>query len=844
MKFTILFILLLHGHLLLGQTFTDSIQEDDVIQLLEIADIHFEQWEDADAVSCIEEALFQAKVIGMSEQKTIFGRGYRILGYYYQTLEDYAKALQAYQKSIEILEKTAPSLISTTYFNMAHLYSYQARYQKALKYYRKSLNHHLSQTPIDSNFIARHYIHIGDMYRSIFATQKDFVRIDTALHFYDKSLRYTLDDGSVSWKKARLYLDKGNQAFAEHYIKRAEQLMGKDAVLALKRQIQSISQKHQVALTNLQKELEQEKSNREKAKIHLSIGEVYKNLGIIDSSLQHIQKALQLLIPSFKQNDPIVNPNLAAIAEKDTWIVQALINKGNAFKKRAKGEDLEYALNCYHLVFDAVELLMQDSEDKSEQVLRGYVHIVVENMLEIYTERKDTNSLYQAFEAIEKNKAITLLKKITDTQKVQVRSIREVQNQLLSDTSVNKALLQYFVGNNTIYAFLITQNDIQLQSIPNTKTLKQQIDNFQISLTNNLLPNYQIRDSSMIDRQKFNDYTNLALELYGQLLGEHFDTTFLNEIQQLYIIPDDYIYTIPFEALLTQIPDNKQIEEIRYRTLNYLLKKHTISYAYSATLLLESLQERTYKPKYRGTLLGFAPSFKGKQGSMRGFDGEELLDLKNGEKEVEEISRIVDGRIYLREAAGKEAFLDEARHYRILHLSTHAYADEANYEDNLIYFANSYLVNKELSTLRLQADLAVLSACLSGRGFIQRGEGVMSLARAFLYAGCPSVVSSLWSVDDKKTSELMENFYTNLKAGESKSAALQNAKRSFLKNHNNEEAHPFYWAAFVQIGNPSPMDLPNSNNWEFWGMLIFVLGLTIILLFTIGNRSKRKGIEK
>ena len=828
MKSFLFFILILPTNLSLGQTFVDSIQRNNIIQLLKIGEIHFEQWEDADAVNCIEEALFQAKAIGMNEQETIFGRGYRILGYYYQTLEDYAKALQAYQNSIEILEKTAPDSISTTYFNMAHLYSYQARYQKALRHYHKSLNHHLAKTPIDSNFIARHYIHIGDMYRSIFATQKDFIRIDTALYFYDKSLRYSLDNGSISWLKARLYLDKGNRAFAEHYIERAEQLMEESAVAELKSRLQSISLKKQVVLENLQKALQQQKSPREKAKIHLSIAEVYKNLGIIDSSLQHIQKALRLLIPSFKQENSIINPNLDAIAEKDVWIVQALINKGHAFKKRAKDKDLEYALNCYHLVFDAVELLMQDSEDKSEQRLRGYVHTVVENILEIYAQKGDNESIEKAFVAVEKNKAITLLKRTTNSQEVQVRDIQEVQNQLLCDTSKNKALLEYFVGDSTIYAFLITSNNIQLQSIPNTEKLKQQINDFQKSIS--ITP--------VSHRQIFDVYAKNALELYQKLLVTPFNTKTLNQIQELYIIPDDYLYKIPFEALLTQAPDEGQDNGMRYKTLNYLIRKHTISYAYSATLLLESLQERTYTPKYKGTLLGFAPSFGGGQSDMRDCEGEILRDLKDGEAEVDTISQIVGGQALMQTKANKQAFLEEARNYQILHLSTHACADNTNYETNRIYFADSYLLNRELSQLRLQADLAVLSACLSGSGFIQKSEGVMSLARAFLYAGCPSVVSSLWNVEDKKTSELMKEFYINLKEGQSKSSALQNAKYAFLENaKNNVNAHPFYWAAFIQMGNPNAIVL-EGNSWNRWGMSILAFGLIALIFFTVRNKIK------
>jgi CHAT domain-containing protein len=111
------------------------------------------------------------------------------------------------------------------------------------------------------------------------------------------------------------------------------------------------------------------------------------------------------------------------------------------------------------------------------------------------------------------------------------------------------------------------------------------------------------------------------------------------------------------------------------------------------------------------------------------------------------------------------------------------------------------LTAAELYNLNINADLVVLSACETGVGELLRGEGVISLARAFAYAGAKSIVASLWSVNDQSTMQIMENFYVELKAGKPKNIALANAKRNYLTQNPGIQAHPFFWAAFIGLGD-------------------------------------------
>ena len=142
------------------------------------------------------------------------------------------------------------------------------------------------------------------------------------------------------------------------------------------------------------------------------------------------------------------------------------------------------------------------------------------------------------------------------------------------------------------------------------------------------------------------------------------------------------------------------------------------------------------------------------------------------------------------------------------------------------------LTAAEIYAMRLRADLAVLSACQTGYGKINRGEGVMSLSRAFAYAGVNTTLMSLWKVPDGATQEIMVNFYKNLQDGQAKDDALHNAKLDYLDKHGqNEGANPIYWAGFVPAGNMSAMDMTNNDTyrWLVVGLLAVLVGVVLYL---------------
>ena len=194
--------------------------------------------------------------------------------------------------------------------------------------------------------------------------------------------------------------------------------------------------------------------------------------------------------------------------------------------------------------------------------------------------------------------------------------------------------------------------------------------------------------------------------------------------------------------------------------------------------------------------------------SLRG----SMIRLNWAEKEVTSISELMNGEVYCYNRATEKTFKEKAPHAGILHIATHAVVNDANPLFSKLLFSpdpasgeDGFLNTYELYNMRLNATMVVLSACNTGYGKLVRGEGIMSLARGFMYAGCPSLVMSLWPVDDQSTSILMRYFYEGLKLGYDKDKALRQAKLEFLKNADEVKANPFYWSGMIFIGNTDPL---------------------------------------
>jgi CHAT domain-containing protein len=345
------------------------------------------------------------------------------------------------------------------------------------------------------------------------------------------------------------------------------------------------------------------------------------------------------------------------------------------------------------------------------------------------------------------------------------------------------------------------------------------------------LSNYQFinQNNEAADRL----YLKTGYKLYQLLLSEGLAQ--LDGITELIIIPDYTLGHIPFETLLTTSKKNVA----NYKELDYLLYKYQIRYAYSAQLLYQ-YQKLNKQGKGGLNVLGVASSYDSAPSEMlqRTFTQQRirkhLIPLPSVQEEVDAIQNIVSSGSFYRGMLATEAnFKQNANQYNVLHLAMHGVlnieypmASAMAFTEDVDSIEDNFLYGYEIAQMDLSAALVVLSACETGYGKFEQGEGVMSLARSFMYAGVPSAIVSLWQVNDVSTAVLMQLFYENLNQGMTKSMALAMAKRNYIKRAKGIAAHPAYWAAFVCIGEDSPL-VNTRVNWYWWigGAVLIALGI-------------------
>ena len=332
------------------------------------------------------------------------------------------------------------------------------------------------------------------------------------------------------------------------------------------------------------------------------------------------------------------------------------------------------------------------------------------------------------------------------------------------------------------------------------------------------------------NRKTYSEYARSAYSLYKLLVEP-----FADEIQgyRLIFIPDNKLAYLPFDGMISSMPDTTHMD---FRKLNYLIKDYPISYSYSATLLYQYFKSDVQAPN---NLIAFAPDYsKGASVDINAIrDGvrENLSPLPGAEEEVKGITKLITGDVFDDSKATESNFKKDAGNYDILHLAMHTIInDSLPMYSKLVFSPESDSINDgwlntyEVYNMKLKARLAVLSACNTGSGKLRKGEGVVSLARGFLYAGCPSIVMTLWNVEDVSSAKLMIDFYKYLLKGYSKDEALRKAKLDHLANADPLKAHPYYWLGYVLVGDQTPL---------FSTKVPYFIGLIIVLLFVvIGER--------
>jgi hypothetical protein len=240
-----------------------------------------------------------------------------------------------------------------------------------------------------------------------------------------------------------------------------------------------------------------------------------------------------------------------------------------------------------------------------------------------------------------------------------------------------------------------------------------------------------------------------------------------------------------------------------------------------------------FAPEYEGDLLS-ARGYPAGKSFKQNFQSDEKFivgKLLHNKPEITAGAHITGGKSYAGKNGLESTFKKEAKNNNILHLAGHYLVNDEAPIYSMFLFGQENNAEEdgrlhvyELYNMHLQSNLAVLSGCDTGNGKLQKGEGVLSLSRAFKAAGCPNIVMSQWKADDLSCKIIMTSFLENLKKGMEKDEALKVARSSYLKSALDEKAHPYYWATFLLIGDDAPIHFGDKNQWWWLVGGLFLAG--------------------
>lgn len=312
------------------------------------------------------------------------------------------------------------------------------------------------------------------------------------------------------------------------------------------------------------------------------------------------------------------------------------------------------------------------------------------------------------------------------------------------------------------------------------------------------------------------------------------------------VIPDGVLYNVSMDML-----PEEPIARFDLLAGKSLLARHTFSYHYS----LFMLEDRPGNAALPRNYIAFAPGFSdrlkneyaGKVKDSLQLDRKylTLLPQPASHRLTLKLQRLVGGKIFLDGSSTVSAFRQHAGNHKIVHIATHAEYNNVLPEKSGLFFAkddqgtdDNFLSLHEVYDCRVNADLMILTACESGKPGYQDGEGLVSLAHAFNYAGSHNIITALWKIDEPSSAAIAEHFIHYLRQGLPTDEALRQAKLDYLRENDGRVLAPAYWSGLVLMGRPEVLDLGGSDSLFLW--LILGTGLIISLIAVLKIRGARK----
>jgi CHAT domain-containing protein/Flp pilus assembly protein TadD len=696
------------------------------------------------------------------------------IGDVYRSLGDYAKALEFFQQALAINKQIDDKAgKSTSLNNIAFIYNNQGQYVKALNYYEQALE---VRQKINQKAL------IGESLNNIGAVYTNLGQYEQALKFYQQSLTVAAaidnkaGEGKVLHNIGSIYNLKKDYAKALFYYEQALNTLqkindkaGANTTLNNIGQIYGKQEEYAKALNILQKSLTLAQEIGDKT----GVGASLNNIGAVYYSQKQYVKALEL-----HQQALAIAKQVGSKAQEGT----SLNNIGSTYTNLGQYENAEKTL------YTAIEIW----EDLRRNELSDAQKIsIFETQAETYRLLQQSliaqNKINSALEVSDRAKARAFVELLASKQldkanpqlNIKPLTIQQIQN--IAKTQ-NATLVQYsIIGDQKLYIWVIQPTgEIAFTQVDLQKSLKTSLQEL-VSISRKSIG---VSQRGITVKPAPGTNQTKQLQKLHEILIEPIAKHLPKDPQaRVIFIPQESLFLVPFPAL--------QDEQG-----NYLIEKHTILTAPAIQVLDLTRKQKVGKQSGEVLVVGnpTMPTIP--------TTNEQLQPLTGAEKEAIEIADLFKTQAIIGSKATKSAILPRMKQARIIHFATHGLLDDFKGfgVPGAIALAPSgqddgFLTAGEILDMKLNAELVVLSACDTGRGTIT-GDGVIGLSRSLITAGVPSVIVSLWSVNDNSTAFLMSEFYRHLQQNPDKALALRQAMLATKQKYN----HPFDWAAFTLIG--------------------------------------------
>lgn len=796
-------------------------------------------------------------------------RSYLFAGSSQYNLYNYDSAAY-YYKQAEALQQKYPTIpeVERLYNKSGVLYYETGDYKKSITYFSKALSTVEAAAGDNQYFIINYKNNIASALRKL-------QNYDQALLLYKSLLPYKINTNELWHNIGVTYLDAGNYDEAITYLQKVNY-----RTIARYNDISRAYLKKQdygTAAKTLQEAIVlQEQSNSNSKSVQHGI--TLKYLGDLNMALakpaeatRYYQQAIIQMDPDFYDTTITSNPASFNGLHQYAYLFDALVAKARAIKNTAPAKptmlSLRTALTAYRSSITLaahVEKMYETEEARlflkknADTAYKEYVALG----LQIYEQEKNEADLQDVFSVIENSKASVLQTELhelelsgipglpqgliqaqkklkTELARLNISASQSGRNSLDSSTTIKTreleialsqmqerlnedpkyqslkftsrqtkidtiqqnllsatdAILSYYYANNQLYCFYITKDQFGYTQTPISG-----------AFTKNILTLRGLLNTTGAGDRK--TMQTITTDLYATLISPVISK--LVNKKHLVIIPYNEIGYIPFEILTD--PANDAL----------LLRKFAVRYNYSANFIdAEKLLRGDY------AVLALAPFT-----TAAGRQGQPIL--KASEEEVRDLK----GKMLQGKDATKNNFIAVLGQYPIIHLATHAIANDLEPIQSYISFygtvddstSNYRLYTPEIYNLNMShVNLVILSACETGSGQLVNGEGIMSLSRAFSYAGCKSTIASLWKADDVATGYITRKMHQYLARGMEKDIALQEAKLDYLDNSTIEARYktPAYWSHLVLIGDGQPVVSAGWNWWLIVAILLAFIGIII-----------------